>query len=388
MDGQDAGIRVVVFLWARPPVAVVMQMNRVLGIGASEIVRRVTAGDALVDAPGMVARAQAREILALIEPFAHEVHLVPTGGVPGPQTAVSDATLGEASVPMVEPPPFRPVPDADLAALVAQATERAIADLPATVHDRWCAVALVTTGEALRPYLCVTVHDADLWDLSASEFAVAGDEYFAALAPAWDAQGLLAEMDAENADRVFEIRLATLEEALRLLDVRSFFGVGEDRERVLLLVATMPPSLADVGFARRLNPPGPLRDRWFAEAAEGPVWPTRNIEVTRAPNPTMADLWRAVPGVLRGDGTCIYGPDEIDERNATFEVAQYAPGWVLVGGDSGGNGYLMRATGAEFDPAMGRSGGEVFLLDLGALTADVAGEGVFVTDDLLGWLRS
>ncbi|MET8741977.1 SMI1/KNR4 family protein [Streptomyces sp. NPDC004728] len=98
------------------------------------------------------------------------------------------------------------------------------------------------------------------------------------------------------------------------------------------------------------------------------------------PNPAVARLWRSTPGVLLDNGVHIYGPHLIQERNETFEVSRYAPGWVLVGDDSGGDGFLMRHHG--------RDRASVHRLGLGALREDVATEGERVTDDLLGWLRA
>ncbi|MFF3953056.1 hypothetical protein ACFYY1_07600 [Streptomyces sp. NPDC001890] len=98
------------------------------------------------------------------------------------------------------------------------------------------------------------------------------------------------------------------------------------------------------------------------------------------PNPAVARLWRSTPGVLLDNGVHIYGPHLIQERNETFEVPLYAPGWVLVGDDSGGDGLLMRRHG--------RDRVSVYRLGLGAVREDVAAEGEPVTDDLLGWLRA
>ncbi|EME16519.1 SMI1/KNR4 family protein [Rhodococcus triatomae] len=98
------------------------------------------------------------------------------------------------------------------------------------------------------------------------------------------------------------------------------------------------------------------------------------------PNPTIAQLWRATPGLLRPDGLLLYGPHEIAERNETFEVARYAPGWTLVGDDSGGRGLLMRHHG--------RDRRSVYVLDLGALGEDVADVGDLLTNDLIGWLAA
>ncbi|MFD0337430.1 SMI1/KNR4 family protein [Streptomyces sp. NPDC127117] len=98
------------------------------------------------------------------------------------------------------------------------------------------------------------------------------------------------------------------------------------------------------------------------------------------PNPAVARLWRSTPGVLLGNGVHVYGPHVIQERNETFEVPRYAPGWVLVGDDSGGDGLFMRHHG--------RDRTTLYLLGLGAVHEDVGAAGERVTDDLLGWLRA
>ncbi|MBP1161976.1 SMI1/KNR4 family protein [Rhodococcus sp. PvR099] len=96
------------------------------------------------------------------------------------------------------------------------------------------------------------------------------------------------------------------------------------------------------------------------------------------PNPTIAALWRSTAGALRDDGLLLYGPHQIQERNETFEVREYAPDWVLVGDDSGGRGLFMRHRG--------RDRRSVYLLDLGAIGGNLAIDGELLTDDLLGWL--
>lgn len=108
-----------------------------------------------------------------------------------------------------------------------------------------------------------------------------------------------------------------------------------------------------------------------------------------APHPAMATLWEITPGLYLADGSAIYGPHSLAERNDTYEVAEYSPGWVLIGDDGGGSGYLMRRVGTEsgtetHDGDARR--GEVYLLDLGALCPDIAAEGELITRDLVAWL--
>lgn len=162
-----------------------------------------------------------------------------------------------------------PAPDPDLAAQIASATRRAVEDLHAQHPGLFCVYALVTTGEALRPYLSVTLDGPDRWDLPDSPFAVAGDEHLATLDAVYALRGDLVDLPPADAEREYGIRLASVEAALRTLDEEGLFGTGAARERVLLLVTPLPPDETDAWFARRLNPRGPLLDAWLAEAAEG-----------------------------------------------------------------------------------------------------------------------
>ncbi len=85
-------------------------------------------------------------------------------------------------------------------------------------------------------------------------------------------------------------------------------------------------------------------------------------------------LYASCDGFLIGSGIGVYAVEDIVERNATFEVASYAPGFVLFGDDSGGRGFLL-------DPRP--SGTTVHASDLGDL--DPAGFEA-VADDLASWI--
>ena len=276
----------------------------------------------------------------------------------------------------------RPQPDPALAAAVADAARDAIVQLRARHPEQFSAVALMAGIEGSVPSLMT-------WSVAADVDA----EH-----ERWGAPHAVVELTVEGfpgeagdptADRA--TWLASVEEGLRLLDIEGFFGI--DREHVLLLAGTTPSDDVTAGAARRLNPDGPLRDEWLhAVSGQAPLEVDAAASVEHldlhwpeapAPNPTIAALWRITPGVLSPDGIVIYGPKVIAERNETFEVSERAPGWVLVGDDSGGAGLLMRASGPGFDPAVGREAAEVFLVELEALGE---GDGEFLTDDLIGWL--
>jgi hypothetical protein len=160
-------------------------------------------------------------------------------------------------------------PDPVLTAAIADATRAAVTRLRAEHPGPFCAYALVKTGEALRPYLTVTPDGPERWDLADSPYAITGDEHFAHVAALYAARGDLTDLPVEEAPAEYDRRLASMEAAWCQLDTEGLLGTGAARAATLLLVATMPPDESDAGFARRLNPPGPLLDAWLAEAAEG-----------------------------------------------------------------------------------------------------------------------
>lgn len=233
--------------------------------------------------------------------------------------------------------------DADLVEALARATRRALVEVREENSGEICTVALVTSGEMLRPYLCVTRHGPERWNLAEEPNAVVADHHFASAANVWDARGGLFDRGDEEIDAEFALRQASMEQALRCLDVEAEFGRGPARDRILLLVEVMPPDPDVAGAARRLNPDGSLLACWLAEASEAPTLEVDSIAsdertthvgpLAAAPNPTIAGLWRMTPGLYLNDGTAIYGPHSIAERNETYE---YVPGWVLIGDDGGG----------------------------------------------------
>ncbi|MEU1514832.1 hypothetical protein ABZ490_22155 [Streptomyces sp. NPDC005811] len=110
---------------------------------------------------------------------------------------------------------------------------------------------------------------------------------------------------------------------------------------------------------------------------------TASADVARAraeialslPAPLVA-LWNVTDGLMTDAGVTVYSARCIGERNATYEVAQYAPGFLLIGDDSGGRGFLLRADGP---------GSAVFASDLGDLgPEDFEVESV----DFVSWIES
>jgi cell wall assembly regulator SMI1 len=46
-------------------------------------------------------------------------------------------------------------------------------------------------------------------------------------------------------------------------------------------------------------------------------------------------------GLFANDLVNLYPTEEIAERNSTFEVARYLPGYIMIGDDSGGSGIFI-----------------------------------------------
>lgn len=90
----------------------------------------------------------------------------------------------------------------------------------------------------------------------------------------------------------------------------------------------------------------------------------------------LVGLWEVTDGLMTDTGVTVYSAGCIGERNATYEVTEYAPGFVLIGDDSGGRGFLLRAD----DPRAA-----VFSSDLGDLDPeDFDAESV----DFASWIES
>ncbi|MFE2842166.1 hypothetical protein ACFXKS_01170 [Streptomyces scopuliridis] len=117
----------------------------------------------------------------------------------------------------------------------------------------------------------------------------------------------------------------------------------------------------------------------------------RHLGLGAGPTPAVARLWRSTPGVLLPNGVLVYGPQDILERNETYEVGDYALDWILIGDNSGGSGLFMRRHGHDRDDDSGseHDRATVYLLDLGAGERDIDTCGLSepMTDDLLDWLR-
>lgn len=96
-----------------------------------------------------------------------------------------------------------------------------------------------------------------------------------------------------------------------------------------------------------------------------------HAELSTGFNTPLMALYEACNGFLTEAGIMIY---EATDLVGTFEVAQYAPGFVLFGDDSGGREFLLHATTPD---------SPVYASDLGDL--DPAGFDI-AADDMTTWV--
>ncbi|MET8826296.1 SMI1/KNR4 family protein [Streptomyces sp. NPDC004610] len=118
----------------------------------------------------------------------------------------------------------------------------------------------------------------------------------------------------------------------------------------------------------------------FADSFAGflTVWTALATGLREGPNPAVARLWRATPGLRLPDGGALLGPHTFHARNDAWEVPGRAPHWVLVGEDGGGAGLFMRRHG--------RDRSSLYRLAPGPPPSDVADQGEWLAADLFDWL--
>lgn len=111
-----------------------------------------------------------------------------------------------------------------------------------------------------------------------------------------------------------------------------------------------------------LNPPATAEAIAAAAAALPAQMPAELTELLAQADGVVANLF------------VIYGCESLPERNATYEVGVYAPGFVTFGDNNGGCALMLRG-GADPSP--------VFLVDHGAMTEDVMEE---IAPSLTEWI--
>lgn len=113
------------------------------------------------------------------------------------------------------------------------------------------------------------------------------------------------------------------------------------------------------------NKPATLQDISRAEKEIGYSFPLSLVELLSCSN-----------GLLVEDDLSLrlYSTEEIAERNATYEVATYAPTMLCIGDDGGGRAILLE-----------RESGTVYLVDMGSLVKE---DVIFLAESITEWSQN
>ncbi|MEK4687731.1 SMI1/KNR4 family protein [Bacillus sp. FSL M8-0256] len=110
--------------------------------------------------------------------------------------------------------------------------------------------------------------------------------------------------------------------------------------------------------------------------------PASDIHIKEAESQLNMVLPRAYKALLKQTNGCsiggevlLYGTEDMVERNKTWEVQQYASGYVAIGDDGGGQVFLMRLAEEEK---------KVWIVDAGVMDPQYA---ELVAEDLLSWVN-
>jgi len=110
-------------------------------------------------------------------------------------------------------------------------------------------------------------------------------------------------------------------------------------------------------------------------ASDIEIQEVENLLKLELPN-VYKDLLRYTNGLSIGGGLVIYGTEDIVERNETWEVDEYASGFITIGDDGGGSVFLMLQDADEK---------EVLVIDSGDMNPSHAN---LVTSDFNKWVNS
>lgn len=172
-----------------------------------------------------------------------------------------------------------------LVTLIANATRESYLALRIQHPGTYYYFGLITTGEGSAPIVSAWTYEAlevkaaaypeevglksELkWSYADSPYCCFGEVYFGAVKRAFEQRPRFSvHMSESEWLNELNARLDAMESAMLLLNNEGLFGIGEERESMVVLVEVMPPDASNTDRAKRLNPPRAL-SRWLVEAAE------------------------------------------------------------------------------------------------------------------------
>ncbi|MNO50755.1 hypothetical protein D3C76_411400 [compost metagenome] len=107
------------------------------------------------------------------------------------------------------------------------------------------------------------------WSYADSPYCCFRDENFDDVKQLFMERPSLTELEADESNHEFDVRLKAMELAMKMLDDEGMFAFNQPRESVCVLVEVMPPDEINTEIALRLNRlESPAMQAWLAEAAE------------------------------------------------------------------------------------------------------------------------
>lgn len=170
-----------------------------------------------------------------------------------------------------------------LSIAIEEATELAVRELFSSgEHFYYC--SLITTGEVLAPILCAwsdealdkfliendVVEDREYyeWSYADSPYLDFGAKYFTRVKEMFRQRlSMQVNMTKEEWNIEFNSRLDAMERALKRLNDKGVFGIGESRNKIMINVEVVPPDYENTYRAIRLNPIEAINE-WLKNMAE------------------------------------------------------------------------------------------------------------------------
>jgi len=114
-----------------------------------------------------------------------------------------------------------------------------------------------------------TIAELIKWSYADSPYCCFGDENFANVKQRFIERPFIADLENDEGNREFDLRLKAMELAMKMLDDEGLFALNQMRESVCVLVEVVPPNEINTEIALRLNQAeSPAMQVWLAEAAE------------------------------------------------------------------------------------------------------------------------
>lgn len=150
-------------------------------------------------------------------------------------------------------------------------------------EEHYYYITLVTDGLVGTPFISAwslealerecekNSEDAEMieWSYADSPYCAWKQERFNEVERLLCDRGNISELNDEEFEREYELRLFAMEEAMRELDNEGIFSRNQDRKNVVVLVEIMPPDYTNTKRAYRMNDSRTkIFTKWLEEAAE------------------------------------------------------------------------------------------------------------------------